>query len=126
MTIARPNGQTRSYTTEPTFSRKSDAKARAAAIAVEMGAIDFILHGNKDASDSRSGLVLAPLANMSTDNQESKDEQESPTLEEIDDEASKQIQDLSVEWRAGRLQPRWVFFQEHKTSPCRSFLTICT
>ncbi|KAI5121538.1 hypothetical protein M0805_002598 [Coniferiporia weirii] len=116
LTITRPNGMSRSYTTEPEFSRKSDAKARAAAIAVEMNAVDFILHGNKDASKSRSTLVLAPLDSTSV-KQESKIKEEGFVNASEDDEISKQILECCIEWRANQVQPRWIFFSEHKGSP---------
>ena len=118
LTITRPNGQVRSYTTAAQFSRKSDAKARAATIAVEMGAVDFILHGNKDSSATK--LLLAPLDSSANGKLEVKKEG-SPTSEMIEDKASKQIEDLCLEWRAGKVHPRWVCFKEHKGAPCTLF-----
>ncbi|KAL5501067.1 hypothetical protein ACEPAH_9454 [Sanghuangporus vaninii] len=113
LTITRPNGQIRSYTTAAEFSRKSDAKARAAAIAVEMGAVDFILHGNKDASSAK--LLLAPLDSSVVSRAELKKEGSSESEVVIDNE-SKQIEDLCLEWRAGKIQPQWVFFKEQRAS----------
>ncbi|KAH8114006.1 hypothetical protein DFH11DRAFT_1483807, partial [Phellopilus nigrolimitatus] len=115
LTITRPNGMTRSYKTVPEFSRKSDAKARVAAIAVEMGAVDFILYGNKDNSKSCSTLVLAPLGSKMV-KQDVRIKEESHVIDLTDDESSKKIQDCCVEWRAGLVQPRWIFFTENKVS----------
>ena len=42
LTITRPNGATRSYTTKPEFSCRAEARVASAAVAVKMGAIDFI------------------------------------------------------------------------------------
>ncbi|EJD00364.1 uncharacterized protein FOMMEDRAFT_135948 [Fomitiporia mediterranea MF3/22] len=117
LTITRPNGQTRSYKTDPEFSRKSDAKAQAAARAIELGAVDFILHGNKDTSNPRQRVVLAPL-NSTAPKSEAKVKEEDPVPDEIiDDDASKQIEALCVEWRASRIQPRWRPFREFTASP---------
>ncbi|KAL5514022.1 hypothetical protein ACEPAG_2783 [Sanghuangporus baumii] len=112
LTITRPNGQIRSYTTAAEFSRKSDAKARAAAIAVEMGAVDFILHGNKDASNAK--LLLAPLDSSVVSRAEVKEG--SSESEVIVDNESKQIEDLCLEWRVGKVRPQWVFFKEQRAS----------
>lgn len=111
----------RSYASEPTFTRKSDAKARAAALAVEMGAVDFILHGNKDSSKARSKIVLAPIDSRMIKEEGKVKEEEKDTLELGDDEASKQIKDCCIEWRAGLVKPRWVIYLEHKGSASRSF-----
>lgn len=121
MTIARPNGVFRSYTSEAVFTRKSDAKARAAAIAVEMGAVDFVLHGNKDNSKSRSKVLLAPIDSKAVKEEDKVKEEETASPELDDDEASKQISDCCIEWRADMVKPRWIFFSEHKGSASKLF-----
>jgi hypothetical protein len=63
LTITRPNGATRSYTLKPKFAHKAEARAVAAVIAVDMGAIDFIKHGSPEVVAKR-GLVLAPLMRL--------------------------------------------------------------
>ena len=99
----------RSYKSEANFKRKSDAKARVVAMAVEMGALDFISTGNKDTS--KLGSLLAPIySKVKQDNKEGEST--------VEDETSKEIQACCVEWRAGRVKPRWIFFSEHKGSPC--------
>ena len=45
---------------EPEFARKAEAHAAAAAVAVDMGAIDFIKHGSPEAVAKR-GFVLVLL-----------------------------------------------------------------
>lgn len=122
LTIRRPNGLTRSYASEPNFRRKSDAKARVATIAVEMGAVDFILYGNKDSSKASSKLVLAPIDARGV-KQEFDAEEESPTVEFSSDEFSKQIEECCVDWRAGQVRPRWVFFTEHKINDSELFFS---
>ena len=116
MTIARPNGSARSYTSEAVYSRKSDAKARAAAIAVDMGAVDFILHGNKDSSKSRSKIILAPIDSKTAKEEGKIKGEENVGLELEEDEASKRITECCDGWRAGLVKPRWVFFSESKGS----------
>lgn len=77
-----------------------------------MGAIDFILTGNKEGSKSQ--LLLAPI--------DGKSKIEDVTVAEgQEDETSQKIQACCIEWRAGQVHPRWVFFAEHKGSPCEDF-----
>lgn len=46
LSITRPNGASRCYKTEPIFSKKIEAKAHVATIAINMGAIEFIMTGD--------------------------------------------------------------------------------
>ncbi|KAF8297427.1 hypothetical protein DL93DRAFT_2161228, partial [Clavulina sp. PMI_390] len=56
--VTRNDGLKRVYSTKPEFARKSEAKTKVATIAIENGAIDFILYGN----DPRGkGYSLAPV-----------------------------------------------------------------
>jgi hypothetical protein len=124
LTITRPNGATRSYTSKPEFARKAEARAVAAAIAVDMGAIDFIKHGSPEAVAKR-GLVLAPLdAPGSVQEPSATDAEEVPAV--------KEIEKCCIEWRAGRVKPRWIFLIDSKPtgsahlslstiSPCSPF-----
>jgi hypothetical protein len=106
LTITRPNGATRSYTSKPEFARKAEARAAAAAIAVDMGAIDFIKHGSPEAVAKR-GLVLAPLdAPGSVQEPSATDAEEDPAV--------KEIEKCCVEWRAGHVKPRWIFLIDSK------------
>ncbi|KAH9984915.1 hypothetical protein BJV77DRAFT_1086925 [Russula vinacea] len=106
LTITRPNGATRSYTSKPEFARKAEARAAAAAIAVDMGAIDFIKHGSPEAVAKR-GLVLAPLDAPGS-------VQEPSATDAEGDPAVKEIEKCCVEWRAGRVKPRWIFLIDSK------------
>lgn len=105
LTITRPNGARRSYQTPGVYSRKSEAKSQTAALAIEMGAIDFISTGDPDQSKAKKGLVLAPLD--ATGDGDSV----APTPE---DPGVKEIEDCCVEWRAGRVKPYWVALTEPK------------
>ncbi|KAI0309101.1 hypothetical protein OF83DRAFT_1159297, partial [Amylostereum chailletii] len=101
LTITRPNGSTRSYATKAEHVRKSEARAAAATVAVEMGALDFIKNGAPDHL-LKKGLVLAPL-----DAPGSRDIEVEPVNKE-EDENVRQISECCAKWRAGRVKPHWV------------------
>lgn len=103
LTIVRPNGARKSYTTPGMFSRKNEAKAQTAALSIEMGALAFITAGETDSSNVKNGLVLAPL---NAHDSNAAPEVESPCLQE--DSAIIQIEECCKEWRAGRVKPLWV------------------
>ncbi|KAA1470819.1 hypothetical protein DENSPDRAFT_775170, partial [Dentipellis sp. KUC8613] len=111
LTITRPNGSTRSYATEAVFSRKAEAKAAAAATAVDLGALDFIKNGAPDYPTMKKGLVLAPLDTPSTE----PSMEQASTSTSSENEFVKQIEQCCVEWRAGRVRPHWV--QLYDTKP---------
>jgi hypothetical protein len=71
-----------------------------------MGAIDFIKHGSPEAVAKR-GLVLAPLDAPGS-------VQEPSTTDAEGDPAVKEIEKCCVEWRAGRVKPRWIFLIDSK------------
>jgi hypothetical protein len=71
-----------------------------------MGAIDFIKHGSPEAVAKR-GLVLAPLDAPGS-------VQEPSTTDAEEDPAVKKIDNCCVEWRAGRVKPRWIFLIDSK------------
>jgi hypothetical protein len=99
ITITRPNGSVRSYQTEPTFSRKNDAKAEAAKIAIDMGALEFIQMGDLDSimKAKNDPLLLSP------DN-----------ADPGNDGLVKEIEDSCIRWRAGDVAPQWFFYRDHK------------
>ncbi|KAI0048163.1 hypothetical protein FA95DRAFT_1558312 [Auriscalpium vulgare] len=103
LTITRPNGSIRSYTTKPEFARKADARAAAAAVAVEMGALDFIKHGAPDVQ-AKKGLVLAPLDAPST----------IKAVAPVDTRFIREVEECCVDWRAGRVRPHWVQLADTK------------
>ncbi|KLO11981.1 hypothetical protein SCHPADRAFT_941628 [Schizopora paradoxa] len=106
LTITRPNGVYRSFSSTPSFKRKTDAKAHAAKVALELGASDFIVHGIKDRSRLHSNVALAPLDMKSSSSGEKEEDGPKTGV----DDASKQIQNCCVEWRAGMVVPRWFYF----------------
>lgn len=112
LTITRPNGATRSYTSKPEFARKVAARAAAASVAVDMGAIEFIKYGSPDAVAKR-GLVLAPLdAPGSVQAPLPTAAEENPSVQDIEK--------CCVEWRAGRVKPRWIFLIDSKPTGSES------
>ncbi|KAH9170253.1 hypothetical protein EDB89DRAFT_1334952 [Lactarius sanguifluus] len=106
LTITRPNGATRSYTSKPEFARKAAARAAAASVAVDMGAIEFIKYGSPDAVAKR-GLVLAPL------DAPGSVQAPLPTAAS-EDPAVQEVEKCCIEWRAGRVKPRWIFLIDSK------------
>jgi hypothetical protein len=59
VTITRPNGASRSYTSPSGFQSKNEAKETAAKVAIENGALTFVVQGDKSGRNPR--LFLAPL-----------------------------------------------------------------
>ncbi|KAJ7596594.1 hypothetical protein C8J56DRAFT_917842 [Mycena floridula] len=80
LTITRPNGMTRSYKTDPCFSKKMEAKAHVANVALKMGAMEFLLSGQVKTARS--------------------------SLDDLPDEV-KIIHDLCIQWRGERVKPQW-------------------
>lgn len=111
LTITRSNGSVRSYKTEPTFTRKNDAKAHAANIAVELGALEFITTGDSDALKQKKGLLLSPL---DVADPESQEKEEVAVELPVDDGPVRRIESCCIEWRAGIVKPFWVEYQESK------------
>ena len=76
-----------------------------------MGAIDFIKSGD---SDANKAMLLNPLSiesgNMELDESAPK---AIPKLPEMD-ESLKKIEKCCVEWRAGKVKPHWVTFNDFK------------
>ncbi|KAH7886679.1 hypothetical protein F5I97DRAFT_1025287 [Phlebopus sp. FC_14] len=111
LTIVRPDGSKRSYTTQPTFARKNEAKSEAAKIAIEMGALDFLMRGEGNTSKIKQGL-LASIAETS-----SEEEAVSGIPSETSDHGPSPIGEIErccAQWRAGRVALRWVAFFEPK------------
>ncbi|KAG2075717.1 hypothetical protein BDR04DRAFT_1091342 [Suillus decipiens] len=112
LTISRPNGSTRSYATDPVYSRKSDAKSAAATLAIEMGALDFISHGDPEELKLKRGLVLASI--NSSQNQERTRAEIGSTEHPDSNNAIEQIETCCAEWRGGSIAPHWVALLEPK------------
>jgi hypothetical protein len=113
LSITRPNGATRSYKSGPGLSRRGDAKAQAAKIAVEMGAIEFIASGNVNAPGAR-GRLLNPM-DVDIDSME-LDEIATTAMQKYAQEELlvKQIEQCCEEWRLGQVRPHWVSFHDSK------------
>ncbi|KAF9520220.1 hypothetical protein BS47DRAFT_1336199 [Hydnum rufescens UP504] len=87
--IVRPDGQKRSYTTKPEFQRKGEAKMKAASLAIERGALQFIFWG--DDAKGKGGEYALALTDIGT------------------------IERCCQEWRAERIMPYWVYTGDPKT-----------
>lgn len=112
LTIMHPNGSLRSYQTEPTFSRKNVAKAQAAKIALEMGALDFIQTGDSDALKAKKGLLSSPFDNADSFLRERASQ--SPVEPPEDDKLINEIESSCTRWRAGDVTPQWFFYRDPK------------
>ncbi len=96
LTITRPNGDARIFTSPSAHQRKYDAKASACTVAIQSGAIDFIV----------SGGVNSPSAPSTT----LPDVQESTALEM--DESVKAIEQCCLDWTGGKVKPYWLNINE--------------
>jgi hypothetical protein len=112
LTISHPNGSTRSYATDPVYSRKSDAKSAAATLAIEMGALDFITHGDPEELKLKRGLVLASI--NSSQNRERTRADILSTDDPDSNNAIEQIETCYAEWRGSSIAPHWVALLEPK------------
>ncbi|KAF8966150.1 hypothetical protein BDZ97DRAFT_1809769 [Flammula alnicola] len=114
LTITRPNGATRSYKSDSGFSRRGEAKAQAAQIAIDMGAIDFVISGDSDALKTKKGLLLNPF-DVEIDNMESDEATAGPIPKFSDEEEPlRLIEDCCTEWRPGKVKPHWVSYNDTK------------
>ena len=111
LTITRPNGATRCYTTQPVFSRKNEAKAHVASIAIDMGALDFITTG--DSSNGRGkGPMLAPLDAPGHSRVDAVVHTPAPFIEK--DAPIREIEECCRQWRAGLVNAHWVALHDRK------------
>jgi len=85
---------------------------QAAKIAVEMGAIDFITSGDADALKAKKGFLLNPF-DVEIDNEMSEMVPGMSKYTE-EEEPLKWIEDACGEWRAGRVKPHWVTYNDSK------------
>ncbi|KAL0948377.1 hypothetical protein HGRIS_010959 [Hohenbuehelia grisea] len=108
-TIQRPDGTRRLFRSDPSYSmaRKNEAKTQAASIAMEMGAVEFIITGDHEGSLTSKG-ILAPLHKL--------DQLPSiaPDRSTQDDVSIQTIEECCREWRAGIIMPYWVPLSEGK------------
>ncbi|KAF9242819.1 hypothetical protein BU15DRAFT_72469 [Melanogaster broomeanus] len=114
LTITRPEGTKRSYATQPTFAKKNEAKAGAAMIAIEMGALEFLMNGDGEATKPKRGLLLSSVPAVRVD---SAAAEPIPSTSKATNDAVSPIDEIErccAEWRAGRVAPHWVAFFEPK------------
>lgn len=102
LTIALPNGASRMYTSPTAYQRKYDAKAHVSAVAIENGAIDFI--------------VPAGFTNTLEDDTAPQLDQEGETASVplVDDESVGSINRACLDWTNGRIKPYWLIINEPK------------
>ncbi|KAF8804025.1 hypothetical protein BYT27DRAFT_6705741 [Phlegmacium glaucopus] len=113
LSITRPNGATRSYKSGPGFSRRADAKAQAAKLAVEMGAIEFIASGDVNVM-KKKGHLLNPI-DVDIDSMELDDIATAAMQKFAEEERPvKQIEQCCEEWRLGQVKPHWISFDDAK------------
>ncbi|KAF8172830.1 hypothetical protein K438DRAFT_1981312 [Mycena galopus ATCC 62051] len=109
LTITRLDGSTRSYKTEfMPFPRKVDAKAAVADIAVEHGAIDFIIKGDSDELKAKKGVLLAPL----DDNQPVASTSKLSPSSLPQSSRAEEIETCCREWRGDQVKPYWLEFND--------------
>ncbi|TBU39205.1 hypothetical protein BD309DRAFT_872776 [Dichomitus squalens] len=95
LTLIRPDGATRTYTSPTVMSRKYDAKASVCTLAIQSGALEFI------GGEPKGGSPLASAF-------------ETPgTALEMDDSV-KAIEQCCLEWASGRVKPHWLMISEPK------------
>lgn len=108
LTITKPDGVRRSYTTHPIFAKKTDAKLEAAKIAIDMGALDFLSDEVRHIGD----LAHGSIETSSADNPSS----DAMSVQSIAPESFvDDIEKCCLEWRAGRVTPHWVPFFDAKS-----------
>ena len=96
LTITRPNGLARSYTSTAPFEKMYDARASACTIAIQSGAMDFILASESHSSTSGATLLELPP----------------PPLEMS--ESVKEIEQCCLEVTGGKVEPFWLNINEPK------------
>ncbi|KAI0641758.1 hypothetical protein C8Q79DRAFT_919018 [Trametes meyenii] len=102
LTITRPNGASRTYTSPVAYHRKYDAKAHVSTLAMESGAIEFIVSG-EGADTTPGGGAPAPVP----------ESEPADTLLEMD-ESVKAIEQVCLDWTQGRIKPFWLIIHEPK------------
>ncbi|CAG8669857.1 6511_t:CDS:2, partial [Acaulospora colombiana] len=112
LTITRPDGRKRSYTSGPYFSKKNEAKSHVAALAIGMNVMSFIQYGDIN-SRGRPNLTDSLDAQTRLKTQDGKGISYFDKRETIvNDPNVKAISDCCIEWRAGLVKPTYVHFSE--------------
>ncbi|KAF8315797.1 uncharacterized protein EI90DRAFT_300196 [Cantharellus anzutake] len=116
LTITKPDGQKRIYTTEPVFARKGEAKAKVATIAIQHDALLFIAGGDPGTNSLHNlRLVNAP------DKERGKKHTDPAAAAAVDGSsglvvpAVDEIDKCCKEWRADHVRPDFVRTTDPKT-----------
>ncbi|KZT35892.1 hypothetical protein SISSUDRAFT_1050682 [Sistotremastrum suecicum HHB10207 ss-3] len=134
LTVARPDGASRVYATEPLYFRHADARAAVAVIALQNGVQDFIEErgGARDSiqvkteiSPKDSGVGQSSgMTHEVSQRQQSEDSDmrmsSSPSPKEPDDPPVVQIENCCLEWRGEDVKPQWF-----PTGEAKSHATGC-
>ena len=107
LTITRPNGATRCYTTQPVFHRKNEAKAQVSQIAVDMGALDFIMTGDSGKKGTLPASLEAPRK------PKADAAVHVPALNEKD-APIREIEECCHQWRADLVKAHWVALHDRR------------
>ncbi len=80
-----------------------------------MGAIDFIVSGDSDALKAKKGLLLNPF-NVEDDQLDAGEavSTDPPPKWDLGEEPLKLVEDCCKEWRAARVKPHWVAYNDPK------------
>ncbi|KAI0357113.1 hypothetical protein OH77DRAFT_1519559 [Trametes cingulata] len=105
LTITRPNGASRTYTSPLAYQRKYDAKTHASTVAIENGAIEFIMSGGGQEPSEEERTPPPPPPPQQADS--------AATLLEMD-ESVKTIEQTCSSWTIGRIKPHWLLINESK------------
>ncbi|KAI6001819.1 hypothetical protein EDD15DRAFT_2227665 [Pisolithus albus] len=109
LTIVRNDGTQRSYTTQPIFSKKAEAKAEVSKIAIEIGALEFLMFGE---TKERKGPRNSPASSASDGL--SAGASSSAQVQPAEKSSVDVIESCCIEWRAERVSPRWIALTEPK------------
>ena len=119
LTITRPDGHKRSYTSGNISSAtKVEAKVLAASSALNMGVIDFIKYGDITLKGKIiNGLKVGALESLDAQPRLRTEDGKGVSFSDqnetaVDDPNVKAISDCCVEWRAGKVKPVYVHFAE--------------
>lgn len=107
LTIVRHDGTQRSYTTQPIFSKKAEAKAEVSKVALEIGALEFLMYGE---SKEQKGQRNSPTSSASDGlpaGASSSAQMQPPERSSVD-----VIESCCIQWRAECVAPRWIALTE--------------
>lgn len=127
LTLFRPTGSSRSYRApKAEYTKRSEAKAASAYLALQLGALDFMKNGDK----SRDRIHLVPLGksglpgngeNGRTANDEGDGNEDGQPVkrDSSGDLAILSIENCCTEWRSGNVRPQWVYLTDNRFIGCK-------